>query len=113
MRALCAATNGTSAITNKEHNDHHANLFTRDIKTSRLFRIRTCRTCRVVRGDALLELPASVLFHQFVVIAARLGDRGALLTGDDEGPARPGGGGVALDGDHEVREQVIVLRGVL
>src|SRR6185436_1327165 len=69
-------------------------------------------TRSVVGGRTPLESPMAVFAHEDVVVASCLRDRGAFLTGDDERPARPGGRGVAVHGNHKVREQVIVLRAI-
>src|SRR5262245_45761847 len=72
----------------------------------------TTRTGRVVRRNALLESPMPVLAHERVVIPSRLSDRGTALAGDDEGPPRPRRRRVTVDRDHEVREEMVILRDV-
>ena len=67
----------------------------------------------IVGSDASFEFPPAVFTHELVVVTSGLGDdRSAIGPRRHELPARPSGGGVALNIDDEIGQQVKVVRGI-
>src|SRR5688500_14498048 len=63
---------------------------------------------RIARGGAPLGLPRAVLADEDILVPSGLRDGRTALARLYERPPRPRRGGVTIDGDHEVRQQVVV-----